>query len=112
MPFSAAIFWAAGITGGFEEDGVAAAGIVQLLVVAHVLAEVVRRLVPRALVLRLFLAPHHFAGVGVALHLRLELLVRERIELLDADDGHVAALGFDALGGQVVVDLAAASDDA
>src|SRR4051812_42591036 len=62
------------------------AGVEELLLVAHVLPQVVPDLVPRALVLRLFLAPDHFSGVGIALHLGLELLVRERVELLDPDD--------------------------
>src|ERR671914_3075207 len=62
------------------------AGVMKLLVLAHVLAEVVRALVPRALVLRLFLAPDDFARLRVALHFRLELLVRERVELFDPND--------------------------
>src|SRR5918992_2851040 len=87
------------------------AGVMKLLVLAHVLAEVVRALVPRALVLRLFLAPDDFGGLRIAARLHPELLVRERIELLDANDGRVFFLKLGAFGDQVVVDLAAAGDD-
>ena len=49
--------------------------------------------------------------VRVALHLRLELLVREGIELLHPDDRDIAALRLDALGGEVVVALHVPLDD-
>src|SRR6266513_1146785 len=39
------------------------ARIVELLVLAHVLAQIVAELVPRALVLRLLLAPHDFGVI-------------------------------------------------
>jgi hypothetical protein len=89
-----------------------AAGVAQLLAFEHVLVDVVLHEEPGALVLRLVLAPHHLGGVGVALHLGGEGLVRERVELLDAHDGHVPGLLLVALLDQVVVDLARAGDDA
>src|SRR6202142_3212794 len=51
------------------------AGIQQFLVRAHVLDEIVPRLVPGTLVLRLFLAPHHLDRLRVALDLRRNRLV-------------------------------------
>ena len=67
---------------------------------------------PGALVLRLVLAPHDFGRVRVLLQLGGERLVRERIELLDADDRDVGVLALVALLDQVVVDLARAGDHA
>ena len=67
---------------------------------------------PCALVLRLVLAPHDLGGVGVLLELRRESLVREGVELLDADHGHVARLLLLALLDQVVIDLARADHHA
>src|SRR5215470_13278552 len=84
----------------------------ELLVGSHVLLEVVLRLVPGALVLRLLLAPHHLERIRVALHLRRELLVRERVELLDADDRGVVRPALATRAQDVVVDLARARDDA
>src|ERR1051325_10795889 len=88
------------------------AGVQELLLVAHVLPEVVGCLVPRALVLRLFLAPHHLGRIRVALHLGLELLVGEGIELLDANDRRVGPLKLRSFESKVVIDLAVAGDDA
>ena len=68
--------------------------------------------VPSALVARLFLAPHQLGRFRVRGDLRGEIIVRERVELLDADDRHVT----DALGTprreQFIIHLAAARDDA
>src|SRR3546814_15832342 len=53
--------------------------------------QVVAELVPRALVVRLFLAPDHVGGL-VALEFGRQQLARERVQLLDADQGDV--VGF------------------
>src|SRR5688572_7943281 len=55
-------------------------------------AQVVLDLVPRALVLRLFLAPDDFAGAGKALQLGAEAGTREWIQLLDPYQRHVGDL--------------------
>src|SRR5690606_36570911 len=61
-------------------------GVVEGLVLTHGTAEVMLSRVPGALVLGLFLAPDYPLGVGVAATQQgAELLLRERIELLDAD---------------------------
>src|SRR5471030_2017934 len=70
------------------------------------------RLVPGALVLRLFLTPDYLRRVRVAFHLRHKCLVWERMELLDADDGRALDIALAPLRHQIVVDLAAAADDA
>src|SRR5262245_51859025 len=87
-------------------------GVEEPLVRAHVLLEVVLRLVPGALVLRLLLAPHHFERARIALHLGRKLFVRKRVELLDADDRDVVQPPFAAGDEEVVIDLARARDDA
>src|SRR5690606_32926518 len=74
--------------------------------------EVMGNLVPRALVLGFLLAPYDDVGVAV-LHQHLgQAFLGERVQLLDADDGRVELLAADALLVQLVVDLAAAQDDA
>src|SRR5690349_16826056 len=89
-----------------------APGVRQRLVGAHVAEEVVLDAVPRALVARFLLRPHHALRVGVEVDLRLELVVRERVELLQANDGDVVDAALGALGDDVVVDLAGAEDHA
>jgi len=56
--------------------------------------------------------PDHVAGVGVGREYRTEVRVRERVELLDANDGHVGPGRAMFAGHDVDVDLAAAEDDA
>src|SRR6185312_3564109 len=80
-----------------------AARVVQLLVRAHVAHQVVLDAVPRALVAGLLLAPDHGLRVRVELDLGLELVVRERVELLEAHDRDVVDAALRALGGEVVV---------
>src|SRR3972149_5391527 len=67
---------------------------------------------PSALIARLFLTPHQFGRFRVRGDLCGEVIVRERVKLLDADDRHVT----DALGTprreQFIMPLAAARDDA
>ncbi|MCY1505896.1 hypothetical protein D9M68_401240 [compost metagenome] len=68
--------------------------------------------VPGALVHRFFLTPDHVLEVLVRSQGFGQILFRERIELLDTDDRDVVATFGTALLQQVVVDLAAAQDDA
>src|SRR5690606_17064223 len=104
-----------GIMGGKVAAGgrgrTGAAGIAQRLPLAQAEIQMVADLVPGTLVHRLLLAPHHFPGGGEALELGCQRRTRERVQLLDADHGHVLDLlrgdGFD----QVPVDLAAADHD-
>src|SRR5574340_601862 len=67
---------------------------------------------PRTLVAWFFLAPHQFAGIRISVDLRHEVVMRERIELLDTNDRHI----LNPLGAprreQVVIYLAATRDDA
>src|SRR5436190_18163248 len=86
------------------------AGVAEALSLAHVLVDVVLDEEPRALVLRLVLAPHDLAQARVFLELGSERLVRERIELLDADNRDVGVLAVGAGADEVVVDLARAGD--
>src|SRR3990172_6245243 len=60
--------------------------VTEHLVRAHMPQDVVLDPVPRALVARLLLAPQDLARVGVQVDLRLELVVRERIELRHPHD--------------------------
>src|SRR5690606_3839676 len=85
-----------------------AAGVAELLAVAHVLVQVMLHVEPRPLVLRLVLHPDQFLGVGVFLQFGLEGLVGEGVELFDAQDGHVLAALLIACVDQIVVDLAGA----
>ncbi len=79
---------------------------------AERLLQAVADLVPGALVLRLFLAPHHLAGVRIVAQRRRVVLARERIELLDAHDRDVAQFLGPARLEQVEIDLARAEHDA
>src|SRR3546814_2233336 len=74
--------------------------------------QVVLDLVPGPLVLRLFLAPHHFPGRSMALEFGDQLLARERIQLFHADQGDVLDLLLAGFLEQVVIDLARAPDPA
>ena len=73
--------------------------------------QVVADLVPRALVVRLFLAPDHVGGPGVALELRGQQFAREGVQLFDADQCHVVGAALVHVLEQVVVDLARAQHD-
>ena len=67
---------------------------------------------PRALVARLFLAPHQLGRFRIRGDLRRKVIVRKRVKLFDADDRHVIDV-FGATGGyQVVINFTAACDDA
>src|SRR5690606_14452067 len=89
-----------------------AAGVVQYLLRRQAGDQVVADLVPRALVVRLFLAPDHVGGLRVALELRGQQFARERIQLLDADQRHVVGIALVHVLEQVVVHLARAQHDA
>src|SRR4029077_11845271 len=84
------------------------AGVRDDLVLARVLAEIRAQTVPRALILRLFLAPHDLGRLRELVELRPEFRMRERVLLLEADDGDVAALVLTPVRGKLVVDLARA----
>src|SRR4051794_1384672 len=83
----------------------------ELLLARQRLLKAMTNLVPRALILRLFLAPDDLFRVSVtACDLRV-LLDRERIQLLDAHDRDAGdVLGAPKLG-EIEVDLAAAKHD-
>ena len=63
---------------------------------------------PCALVLWLVLAPQQLVRVGVFFDFCGKRLVREGVELLNADVGHIIAGKLFALFAQVVIDLARA----
>ena len=88
------------------------AGVRDHLLRQRVFAEIGAQPVPRPLVLRLFLAPDHFLRLRKLRERRREVRMRERILLLDADDGDVADLVFAPVRDELVIDLAAAGDDA
>src|SRR5438477_1209624 len=87
-----------------------ASRILEVLVGTHVAREVVLDAVPRALVAGLLLAPHDALRARIGVDLRLELVVREGIELLEAHDRDVLDAALGALGDDVVVHLARAED--
>lgn len=68
--------------------------------------------VPRALVHRFFLTPHHIGEVGVRRDGLHQVVFRERVKLLDPHDGDVFAAFGTAFFQQIVVNLAAAQDQA
>src|ERR1017187_803804 len=86
-------------------------GVAEALPVGHVLVDVVLDEEPCALVLRLVLAPDDFSEGGIFLNLRREGLLRERIELFDANDRDVGVLTLAARPDEVVIHLAGAGDD-
>src|SRR5262245_44616560 len=92
--------------GGFVATDVAQRAIAQYARQAQ------RHELPGAHVPWLFLHPGNLAGAGVGRDGLLNFLARQRIELLDADDGHVFNLALVAAREQVVVDLAAAQQHA
>ena len=70
-------------------------------------------LIPRALVFRLFLRPQKLDGIRVFRQLGFGLGIGERVELLDADDGHFFfQTAFGTACSQVVVNLPGAQNHA
>src|SRR6267154_3842415 len=63
------------------------AGVGQHLLIENITAQVGAQSIPCALILRLFLAPHDFGGGRKLDDLRLEVIVRKRILLLETHDG-------------------------
>ena len=88
------------------------ADVVHPVAVGHDLVESVLDLVPGALILRFLLAPDDLVRGSVGRQRGLELLLRERVELLDAHDGDVIDAAGAARLEQVEVDLAAAQHHA
>src|SRR5690606_9025916 len=68
--------------------------------------------IPGALVHRLFLTPDRIFQLGVLAQDFIQIVARERIELLNAHNGHIVALIRLFLLQKIIVDLAAAHDDA
>src|SRR5439155_22010885 len=68
--------------------------------------------VPGAHVPGFLLDPAHLPRIRVGGEDRLQLLARERIELLDPHDGDRVVVALAAAGEELVVDLAAAEQDA
>src|SRR6266545_1065535 len=89
-----------------------AARIGQYLLLADVPAQVRSQPVPRALVLRLFLAPDDFGGIRILDDLRLEVGMRKRILLLEPDHRHVGDVVRAPEVDEVVIDFATAHDNA
>src|SRR5690606_35980715 len=89
-----------------------ASGILDLAPGRQGTLQPVPRGVPGSLVARLFLAPDERLRARIAAQLRGQAHVRERVQLLDAQDRRVRELALLPLGQQVVVHLAAARDDA
>lgn len=83
-----------------------------LVVAAQDTAHVVLTAVPGALVHRLFLTPDRMLEVAVLRQDFDQVVLRERIQLLDTQDRDVFAAFGTAFFQQVVVDLAAAQDQA
>src|SRR5690606_20284696 len=75
-------------------------------------AHVVLTAVPGALVHGLFLTPDHLLQVGVRRHYLGQVVFGERVELLDTDNGNILVLIGTAFFQQIIVDLAAAHDQA
>src|SRR5438552_2640777 len=89
-----------------------AACVGQYLLFADVATQVRSQAVPRALVLWLFLAPDDFHGIRILDDLRLEVGMREWILLLEPDHRHVGDVVRAPEVDEVVIDLAAAHDNA
>src|SRR3989442_12942519 len=89
-----------------------AARVGQHLAFADVPAQIRSQAVPRALVLRFFLAPDDFGGTRILDDLRLEVGMRKRILLLEPDHRHVGDVVRAPEVDEVVIDLAAAHDNA
>src|SRR4029079_10104294 len=92
------------VQAGGGRGGFLAAGIHRTLATDLLDAAVHER--PGAHVARLLLAPDYALDIGLARDLRRQRLGRERIQLLDPDDGRIPSLV--ARGYQIVIHLAAA----
>ena len=62
--------------------------------------------VPRPLVHRLFLTPDDILEVGILLHDLAQVLFRERIQLLQANNGNIADLALAPFSAQIVINFA------
>ncbi len=96
---------------GCRRSSARSTGVIELLALVERFLQPMTYLVPRPLVLRLFLAPDDFFDVPVLFEERGVLRDREGIELLDANDRDVVDAVHLARLEQVVIDLAAAEDD-
>ena len=67
---------------------------------------------PGSLVAGLFLAPEYISGLRVALDLSLKIIMGKRIQLLDPDNRDIFDFMLPAISQQIVINLAAAGDDA
>ena len=67
---------------------------------------------PRAHIFGFFLAPDDLACLGIACQFLFQLIGGEGVELLDTDKRDIRDLAFFARGEQIVIDLAAAQNDA
>ncbi len=89
-----------------------AAGIQEFMLEFELRLETMADLIPRALILRLFLAPDDLACVRVFAQDRLVFLGRKRIQLLDANDRDRFELRFAPRFQQIEINLAAAKHNA
>src|SRR5690606_21207788 len=85
--------------------------ITELLPFTHVLQNIMLNLEPGSLILRLILSPYQFGEIRELAQFRRKGLVRERIELLDTNDGHIVLLTFTTGCQQVVIHTSRAGDD-
>src|SRR5437899_4924382 len=92
--------------------GLGAPGVVESAVLGQDAPEAAVHDVPRAHVPRLLLHPVHLPRLGVGGEHGLELLRREGVELLDTHERHGIDRALAARGEELVVDLAAAEEDA
>src|SRR5213593_3770390 len=92
--------------------GLGAPGVVESAVLGQDAPEAAVHDVPRAHVPRLLLHPVHLPRFGVGGEHGLELLRREGVELLDTHERHGVDGALSAGGKELVVDLAAAEEDA
>src|SRR6266403_1446686 len=92
--------------------GLGAPGVVESAVLGQDAPEAAVHDVPRAHVPRLLLHPVHLPRFGVGGEHGLELLRREGVELLDTHERHGVDGALAAGGKELVVDLAAAEEDA
>ena len=73
-------------------------------------SHVVLTCIPGALVHRLFLTPDHVLEPAIRVYSLSKLAFRERIQLLETNDRHVAQPPFTAPFDEIVIDLATADD--
>src|SRR5688572_29954789 len=80
------------VKAGRRRGGALASRVAERSVVVERRLQAMADLVPGALVLRLFLAPDDVARLRVAVEYHLVVVRRERVQLLDADDGRFREL--------------------